>query len=109
MTAAAHDRQLAWTSHLPQAVASGLAAVIERRGLPPDAFGPGARDAPRLAASNPDLWTEIFLQNRDELLGALDAMATELGALRDALARRDGPALRALLATGRQFRERLEP
>src|SRR5207245_2264278 len=65
--AAQHDRQLALTSHLPQAVASLLAPSLAPATPPGATFGPGARDATRLAASEPALWTEIFLMNRDEL------------------------------------------
>jgi prephenate dehydrogenase len=108
MTAEAHDRQLAWTSHLPQAVAYALASTLAARGLEPDAFGPGARSTTRLAASQPDLWIEIFLQNRDAVLAALDAAVGDLGALRDAVARGDEARLRALFTTAQRFRESLD-
>jgi prephenate dehydrogenase len=109
MTAEAHDRQLAWTSHLPQAVAYALASTLAARGLEADAFGPGARSTTRLAASQPDLWIEIFLQNRDAVLAALDAAVGDLGALRDAVARGDEALLRALFTTAQRFRESLDP
>jgi prephenate dehydrogenase len=53
--AAAHDRQLAWTSHLPQVVASALAKTLADRGLAGLSFGSGARDTTRLAASSPEM------------------------------------------------------
>jgi prephenate dehydrogenase len=109
MTAEAHDRQLAWTSHLPQAVAYALASTLAARGLEADAFGPGARSTTRLAASQPDLWIEIFLQNRDAVLAALDAAVGDLGALRDAVARGDEARLQALFTTAQGFRESLDP
>jgi prephenate dehydrogenase len=109
MTAEAHDRQLAWTSHLPQAVPYALASTLAARGLEADAFGPGARSTTRLAASQPDLWIEIFLQNRDAVLAALDAAVGDLGALRDAVARGDEARLRALFTTAQRFRESLDP
>src|SRR3989449_11602123 len=65
--AAQHDRQLAVTSHLPQAVASLLASFLARAAPPGASFGPGARDTTRVAASDPALWAEIFLMNRDDL------------------------------------------
>src|SRR3989475_13306727 len=65
IAAAQHDHQLALTSHLPQAVASLLAHCLALAAPPGATFGPGARDATRLAASEPALWTEIFLMNRD--------------------------------------------
>ena len=61
--AEAHDRQLAWTSHLPQAVAYALAKcwpIVDWRGV---SFGSGAKDTTRLAASNPEMWVDILLQN----------------------------------------------
>src|SRR5207302_10193753 len=72
--AARHDCQLALTSHLPQAVASLLAHYLAAASPPGASFGPGARDATRLAASDAALWTEIFLMNRDQLLPALRAL-----------------------------------
>src|SRR5207245_1689300 len=79
--AAQHDRQLALTSHLPQAVASLLARYLARATPPGATFGPGARDATRLAASEPALWTEIFLMNRADLLPALRPLEAPLGEL----------------------------
>src|SRR5581483_1758075 len=79
MDAAQHDRQLALTSHLPQAVASLLAHLLARAVPPGASVGPGARDVTRLAASEPALWTEILLMNRDEVLPALRALEEPLG------------------------------
>src|SRR5207253_1243505 len=83
--AARHDCQLALTSHLPQAGGS-LPPHSRAEAWPPGAgFGPGARDATRLAASDAALWTEIFLMNRDQLLPALRALEEPLGQLERAL------------------------
>lgn len=106
--AALHDRVVAWTSHLPQAAASALAAALAKGGPPAARYGSGARDTTRLAASNPALWHDILLLNRGALLEALEALETELGSLRRALASADGPALLAWLERGRAFRRRLE-
>ncbi len=103
-----HDRQLAWTSHLPQAVAYALARVLADRGYPPPAFGPGARDTTRLAASGPDLWIEIFLQNADAVAAALAEAGAGVEALRDAILRRDEAGLRALVAPAAAFRRELD-
>src|SRR5439155_995530 len=83
--AAQHDRQLALTSHLPQAVASLLAQYLARAAPAGATFGPGARDTTRLAASQPALWTEVFLMNRDELLPALRSLEEPLGELERAV------------------------
>lgn len=106
--AAAHDRQLAWTSHLPQAVAYALAKAIADRELGGVSFGPGARDTTRLAASSPDLWVDILLYNRRALDEALDRMGESIAELRGLLAAGDADALRACLETARTFRQGLE-
>ncbi len=105
--AAEHDRILAWTSHLPQAVASALAAALSRAGPRAVTVGPGARDTTRLAASDPRLWHDVLLLNREALLSALDAMEGELGRLRHALTTGDGAELSAWLEAGRAWRRRL--
>lgn len=104
----AHDRQLAWTSHLPQAVASALAATLAERGLAGVSYGPGARDTTRLAASSPDLWIDILLENGGPVTEAIDGMATELTALRRLVAARDVAGLRRLLERGAEFRRGLD-
>ena len=106
--AAQHDRQLALTSHLPQAVASLLARYLAHATPPGATFGPGARDATRLAASEPALWTEIFLMNRDELLPALRSLEEPLGELERALEAGDAAGLTAWLRRGAEWRRRLD-
>lgn len=107
--AAAHDRQLAWTSHLPQAVASAVAKTLADRGLAGLSFGTGARDTTRLAASNPDMWIDILLYNRDAIVEALSATETHLAELRRLMIEQDAEGLRGYLATAQRFREGLDP
>src|SRR6266545_3769103 len=97
LDAAGHDAQLAATSHVPQIVASLLAHFLARHCPPGASLGPGARDTTRLAASDPALWTEILLLNRDELLPALRSLEEPLGAVERALEAGDAPALTAWL------------
>jgi prephenate dehydrogenase len=106
--AEAHDRQLAWTSHLPQAVASALALALGRRSLGGISFGTGARDTTRLAASHPEMWSEIFLQNRAPVQEAIAAVEEALAELRRLMAEGDGAALRDRLAEGQEFRRLLD-
>jgi prephenate dehydrogenase len=102
--AAVHDAQVALASHLPQAVASLLARVLADR-LPPGAtLGPGARDVTRLAASEPRLWTEIFLMNRDVLLPELRGLREPLAELERALEAGDPAAVAAWLERGARWR-----
>jgi len=106
--AAAHDRQLAWTSHLPQATASVLAKVLADRGLGGVSFGTGARDTTRLAASSPEMWVDILLLNQPALDEALGRTAEALESLRRLLATGDADGLRAYLETARDFRQGIE-
>jgi prephenate dehydrogenase len=106
--AAAHDRQLAWTSHLPQAVASALARALADRGLAGLSFGTGARDTTRLAASSPDMWIDILLYNRAAVAEALDATEGSLAELRRLVTAGDADGLRRYLAVAQRFREGMD-
>lgn len=106
--AARHDAQVAVTSQVPQVVASLLGQFLAARTPPGATLGPGARDTTRLAASNPALWTEILLLNRDELLPALRALEEPLGALERALETGDAKAVHAWLARAAAWRRGIE-
>jgi len=106
--AAAHDTQLAWTSHLPQAVASALAAALGARALGGVSFGPGGRDTTRLAASDPDLWAEIFLANAGPVAEALGQAGDALQQLRSLIAAGDAAGVKAFLARGAAFRRGID-
>ena len=106
--AAAHDRQLAWTSHLPQTVASALAKALADRGLAGLSFGTGARDTTRLAASSPDLWIDILLYNREAVAEALASTEAQVAELRRLIAAGNAAGLRDYLASAQQFREGLD-
>jgi prephenate dehydrogenase len=93
--AEAHDIQLAWTSHLPQAVASALArAVGLESGLRGVTWGRGIRDSTRIAASPPEAWVDILLLNRDAVLRAMEAFESQVGEWREILASGDRERLR---------------
>jgi prephenate dehydrogenase len=102
--AAAHDRQLAWTSHLPQTVASALAKALADRGLAGLSFGTGARDTTRLAASSPEMWIDILLYNREAVAEALAATEAQVAELRRLIAAGDAAGLRDYLAAAQRFR-----
>lgn len=104
----AHDRQLAWTSHLPQAVSYALAWTLASRALGGVSFGSGAMDTTRLAASSPDMWTDLLLYNRPALTEALQITESALAELRQLMEAGDSEGLRAYLDTARNFREGLD-
>ncbi len=87
VTAAEHDRLLAFVSHLPQLTASALMHVVGtaagERGLA--LTGRGLFDATRLASSPADIWRDICRSNADAIGAALDELIRELEALRQGL------------------------
>lgn len=93
MDAAVHDAEMAVTSHLPQVIASLLGRYLAEHTPAGAALGPGARDTTRLAASEPGMWTEILLLNRDMLLPALRALEEPIGELARALEQGDARAV----------------
>jgi prephenate dehydrogenase len=107
LEAARHDAQLAATSHVPQVVASLLGDFLARHAPPGATFGSGAADTTRLAASEPALWTEILLMNRDEILPALRVLEESLGTVERALEVGDAAALTAWLARAANWRRRI--
>jgi prephenate dehydrogenase len=71
-----HDRVVALTSHLPQLLATALAAELEARDEPLAAalLGPGGRDFLRLAASGWSVWRDVLEHNRGAVEQALEAV-----------------------------------
>ncbi len=103
MSPQAHDKALATTSHLPHLVAAVLAAKTSDADLPLTASG--WRDVTRVAAGDPELWTQILLENSDHVLKALAGFEKTVTALRTALQRGDRPKLRQLLTEGKKVRD----
>lgn len=103
MDADEHDARLAWTSHLPQAVSTALALTLDQSGIPRSELGRGGRDVTRLAGSNPDVWIDILLDNREALAAALGSMAARLAGLQRAVTTGDRDDLRRLLTQARTW------
>lgn len=105
MTAQAHDAQIARISHLPHAVAAALVLAAGSSSL--SLAGSGYRDASRIAAGSPQLWTEILLGNRHEILTALHDFQSACTTLTTALQKDDAPALLKYLTEAAQIRRTL--
>ena len=79
MTAAAHDRAMAYFSHVPQLLSSALAATIKNQiDLDAKMAGPGYHDMTRLAASPWSVWRDIFATNALPVSDALESLIVEL-------------------------------
>lgn len=103
---AVHDEVVARVSHLPHVVAAAVVNVVAAGdGAALQCAGPGFRDFSRIASGPPEMWTEICLENRDELRRALRALMDELELWRTALDNRDAVELRALLRKAKHYRD----
>lgn len=103
----AHDRLLAFLSHVPQITASVLMHVVGNAigedGL--ELSGRGLADTTRLASSPADIWRDICATNADEIGAALEALIEELQAARDHLA--DGQAVDRIFDSASRWRAAL--
>ncbi|MGI4858947.1 MAG: prephenate dehydrogenase [Janthinobacterium lividum] len=107
MTPAQHDQLFAGVSHLPHLLAfTFIEHILQSEGADERlAFaGPGFRDFTRIAASNPQMWRDICLANRDAVLADLDRYLAVLGDVRATLADANGDALEALFSRSRAAR-----
>ena len=99
MTPQEHDRSVALTSHVPQVIASLLAARLAT--ADEDALrlaGQGVRDTTRIAASAPELWVQILGANAEPVVEVLDALAADLKTVSDALRAPTAPGARRAVA-----------
>ena len=104
-----HDEVLAATSHLPHVLAYSLVDCLAGMSDSGEIFefaAGGFRDFTRIASSNPEMWRDIALENREALLGACDRFEATLSTLRGALANKDGDALHKIFARAKRARDR---
>ena len=109
MDARHHDLVLAATSHIPHLIAYsivGTAADLEdvTRGEVIKYSAGGFRDFTRIAASDPTMWRDVFLTNRDAVLEVLGRVTEDLAALQKAIRWGDGDALFQRFSQSRDIR-----
>nr|WP_286010336.1 bifunctional prephenate dehydrogenase/3-phosphoshikimate 1-carboxyvinyltransferase [Serpens gallinarum] len=103
-----HDQVLAATSHLPHMLAYTLVDSLAKRHENLEIFryaAGGFRDFTRIAGSDPLMWHDIFLANRDAVLQVLDDFRDDLDALRAAVVAGDGHHLLGVFTRARVARE----
>jgi prephenate dehydrogenase len=112
MTPAEHDEILARASHLPQIVASALAAALAGQRVGDHeaaAYGAGGlRDTTRIAASPAEMWRDIVLTNRDAILTSIGLFRGALNELERAIAVGDAARFEEIFKRGRAMREGLK-
>ncbi|HEY5513519.1 MAG TPA: prephenate dehydrogenase/arogenate dehydrogenase family protein [Geomonas sp.] len=109
MDPAQHDRVVAAISHLPHMVAYSLVNAVDGY----DRFGGellsfsagGFRDFTRIASSDPVMWRDIALTNRDAILETMDFFSGYLATLRGLVAAGDGSALESFFLNSKQKRD----
>ena len=102
-----HDAAMAAVSHLPHVIAfAALHALIDQRNGADfmAVAGPGFRDFSRIAASDPAVWRDILLSNRDEVLHQSRLFRQALEQLEQAIEQSDGAAIEAAVARARDAR-----
>ena len=106
-TAADHDRMIAFTSQMPHILSNAFIkspTALEHKGFSAGSY----RDLTRVAWLNAGMWTELFLENRENLLFELDQYIDSLTAYRDALQERDADRLYQLLDEGKRRKEEVD-
>ena len=107
-SADAHDRLLAFLSHLPQLTASALTVVVGEAARDRLALaGRGLVDTTRLASSPADIWRDICATNADEIGPALDRLITLLQAVRRGLG--SDETIDQLFVSANRWRSGIEP
>jgi prephenate dehydrogenase len=109
-----HDKILGAVSHLPHIAAFALMNTLAEardRGIPEldlaGHSGGGLRDTTRVAASSPEMWRDIFLWNRDNLVSFIEAYERRLGELKRLIRAGDGAGIEKELECAKRERERL--
>ncbi len=101
----AHDEILSFVSHLPHIVAFSLIGVIPARYLKFSATG--LRSTTRIAASDAELWADVFLSNSKNLLKAIDSFQNGLVRIRAAVNKKDRRLLNKILKEAKAKRDSL--
>ncbi len=104
-----HDAVLATVSHLPHVLAYALVHNVTKRNNSEQLFSMAAggfRDFTRIASSHPEMWRDICVANRDQILQELKSYANELGSIRKLIQKGDGAGLEKLFTTAREARNK---
>lgn len=106
-TAADHDRMIAFTSQMPHIVSNAFIkspTALEHKGFSAGSY----RDLTRVAWLNPQMWAELFLENKENLLFELETLIESLKKYQIAIENDDEAALVALLDEGKRRKEAVD-
>ena len=106
-TAQEHDRMIAFTSQMPHIVSN--AYIKSPTALKHKGFSAGSyKDLTRVAWLNPQMWAELFLENKENILNELEFYISSLTAYRDAIQQDDLENLITLLEEGKNRKEEVD-
>lgn len=106
-TAQDHDKMIAFTSQMPHILSNAF--IKSPTALKHKGFSAGSyKDLTRVAWLNPQMWAELFLENKDNILFELDTYLDNLQQYRDAIAGKDNDRLVALLEEGKRRKEEVD-
>ncbi len=106
-TAEEHDKMIAFTSQMPHILSNAF--IKSPTALGHKGFSAGSyKDLTRVAWLNPQMWAELFMENKDNVLFELDYYISSLNAYRDAIAGNDIGCLVALLEDGKKRKEEVD-
>jgi len=100
-----HDEALSFISHLPHIAAFALISVIPGKFL--NFASSGLKDTTRIAASDNELWADIFLNNQKNLLRAIDEFQAKTSLIKQAIKKKNKKLLNKILAEAKSKREAL--
>lgn len=106
-TAEDHDRMIAFTSQMPHILSNAYIkspTALEHKGYSAGSY----KDLTRVAWLNPNMWAELFLENKDHVLGELNFYIHSLTQYRDAVASNDRQTLIRLLDEGKRRKEEVD-
>ncbi len=112
MTFEDHDYVLSLTSHLPHAVAYSIVktAINNEDKFKDDVIqysAGGLRDFTRIAASDPLMWKDIFIDNSDNILKVLDNYSKNLSEIKDAIKNKDSKKLLEIFSSTKKVRKEI--
>lgn len=109
MSVARHDEILAATSHLPHMLAFALVDTLARMHEQAEIFryaAGGFRDFTRIASSDPVMWRDICLANREAIAAMIDRFQGDLAGLREAIVQGDGRRIEEIFVRAKAARDR---
>jgi prephenate dehydrogenase len=106
MDAKEHDRHAAFISHMPHAVSFSLANAVMNQQNPKDIIamaGGGFKDMSRIAKSSPNMWLDVFKQNKENLLDAIECFSDELEKVKQDIKNEDWDSVKSWILSANKL------